>query len=62
MKAKDVKIGGRYSCKVSGIVVVVKILAESPHGGWDAVNLGTRRHVRIKSPARLRYEMKEEHQ
>lgn len=59
MKAKDVKIGGRYAAKVSGTVVVVKITGESPHGGWDAVNLGTRRSVRIKSPARLRYEIKE---
>jgi len=36
MKKADVKGGGRYTAKVSDKVVVVRIDAENPHGGWDA--------------------------
>ena len=54
MKKADVKVGGRYSAKVSGKVVVVRIDAENPHGGWDATNEATGKKVRIKSAQRLR--------
>ena len=54
MKKHEVKLGGRYSAKVSDKVVVVRIDAENPHGGWDATNEATGKRVRIKSAQRLR--------
>lgn len=54
MKKSDVKIGNRYKAKVTDKVVTIEILAENPHGGWDAKNLSTGKTVRIKSPQRLR--------
>jgi len=54
MKKADVKVGGRYSAKVSDKVVVVRIDAENPHGGWDATNEATGKRVRVKSAQRLR--------
>jgi hypothetical protein len=54
MKKADVKVGGRYSAKVSDKVVVVRIDGENPHGGWDATNEATGKKVRIKSAQRLR--------
>ena len=54
MKKSDVKIRNHYKAKVSGKVVTIEILAENPHGGWDAKNLSTGKKVRIKSPLRLR--------
>ena len=55
MKSKNVIIGETYLSKVSGQLVKVRITQKSIYGGWDAVNLKTRRDVRIKSAARLRY-------
>jgi hypothetical protein len=56
MKKNEVKLGGRYSAKVSDKVVVVRIDAENPHGGWDATNEATGKKVRVKSAQRLRAE------
>lgn len=57
MTKADVKIGGCYAAKVSGLIHVVRIASESPRGGWDAVNTCTGRTVRIRSAGRLRYEV-----
>ena len=54
MKKADVQIGGTYRAKVSGRVVPVAIVRESPYGGWDGVNTMTGHAVRIKSAQRLR--------
>jgi hypothetical protein len=54
MKKTDVHIGKQYTAKVTHKLVVVEILAENPHGGWDAKNLATGKTVRIKSAQRLR--------
>lgn len=54
MKKSDVKIGNHYKAKVTDKVVTIEILAENPHGGWDAKNLSTGKKIRIKSPQRLR--------
>jgi hypothetical protein len=54
MKQSDVHIGQHYIAKVTNKLVTVEILAESPHGGWDAKNLDTGKNVRIKSAQRLR--------
>src|SRR5690606_28089138 len=53
MKKADVKIGGQHFANVTGRRVVVKIEAESRHGGWDAINQTTGKKVRIKSAQRL---------
>jgi hypothetical protein len=58
MKKNEVKLGGRYSAKVSDKVVVVRIDAKNPHGGWDATNEATGKKVHIKSAQRLRGEAK----
>ena len=54
MKQSDVHIGNQYTAKVTHKLVVVEILNENPHGGWDAKNLSTGKIVRIKSAQRLR--------
>ena len=57
MKKSQIKIGGTYTAKVSGFVVPVRILSESPHGGWVGMNILTKREVRIRTAARLRREI-----
>ena len=57
MKKNQVRVGGTYTAKVSGFVVPVRILSESPHGGWLGINILTKREVRIKTAARLRREI-----
>lgn len=56
MKKAQVKVGGRYEAKVSDGMTVVRILRESPYGGWDATNERTGRAVRVRSAQRLRRE------
>jgi len=56
MKKHEVKIGSEYVAKVSGKLAHVRIDSENPHGGWGAVNLATKKPVRIKSAQRLRAE------
>lgn len=58
VRKRDVENGGRYVAKVAGGLTVVKIVRESPHGGWEAVNERTGRAVRIKSAQRLRWPVK----
>jgi hypothetical protein len=57
MKKHHVRIGGIYVAKVSGALTRVRIDRESRHGGWEATNLSTGRPVRIRSAARLRWEI-----
>ena len=57
MKKSQIKIGGTYTAKVSGFVVPVRILSESPHGGWVGMNILTKREVRIRTAGRLRREI-----
>jgi len=54
MRKSEVQIGGIYRAKVSGRVVSVRIVRESPYGGWDAVSTATGREIRIKTAGRLR--------
>lgn len=54
MKKAAVSVGQKYLAKVSGRIVPVLIQEPSPHGGWYALNLKTKQHIRIKSAARLR--------
>lgn len=57
MKNSEIKIGKHYAAKVSGDITVVRIIAKSVLGGWDARNIHTGREIRIKSAARLRREV-----
>ena len=57
MKKSEVRVGATYCAKVSGRLVAVKLTGESCYGGWDAINRKTGRAVRIKSAAKLRYEV-----
>jgi len=56
MKKSEIKVGKHYAAKVSGKMATVRIDAENPRGGWDAMNLRTNKKVRIKSAQRLRHE------
>lgn len=57
MRKSDVKIGNVYVAKVSDKLVDVRIDGISRLGGWQATNLHTGRIIRIKSAAKLRYEV-----
>jgi hypothetical protein len=54
MKKSQVQVGETYIAKVSGTLTTIRILRDSPYGGWDAVNTKTGREVRVKTAARLR--------
>ena len=54
MKKDEVQIGATYQVSVTGKLAPVKIVRENPHGGWNGVNVDTKREVRIKSAQRLR--------
>ena len=57
MKNNQVSIGKIYAVKVSGMITPVKLESDSPYGGWNGVNLRTGRDVRIRTAAKLRYEL-----
>jgi len=59
IKKKDVKINGYYAIKhtSSPRLIVIKIEGECVYGGWYALNLKTKRQIRIKSNTKLRYEV-----
>lgn len=56
MRKDQVEVGRVYTVKVSGVISRVRLDAESPHGGWDGVNLETNRRVRVRTAGRLRAE------
>jgi hypothetical protein len=55
MKAINVHVGDVYAVKVSGKIADVKIVSVHPSGGWNGVNVATKRDVRLRTAARLRY-------
>jgi hypothetical protein len=57
MKKNQAIIGRTYTAKVSGKITTIRLLRESPYGGWDAVNTATGREVRVKTAARLRRQL-----
>jgi len=57
MKKNQAIIGKTYTAKVSGKITTIRLLRESPYGGWDAVNTATGREVRVKTAARLRRQL-----
>ena len=54
MKKHDVVLGQVYGVKVSGRIQPVRVIAESPHGGWVGRNEQSGREIRIRSAAKLR--------
>jgi hypothetical protein len=54
MKKNEVQIGATYQVSVTGKLAPVRIVRENPHGGWNGVNVDTKREVRVKSAQRLR--------
>ena len=58
MKKSEIEIGAVYIAKVSGKLAYVRIIGDSPYGGWCGRNLQTGCSVRIKTAARLRSEVK----
>jgi hypothetical protein len=53
MRRRDVVLGQVYAVKVSGRIQPVRLIAESPYGGWVGRNEHTGREIRIRS-AKLR--------
>lgn len=54
MKKKDIEVGEIYIVKVSGVLCHIKVLQESPYGGWTGKNLVTNKTIRIKTAKRFR--------
>ena len=57
MKQRDVVLGQVYAVKVSGRIQPVRVIAESPYGGWVGRNEETGREIRIRSAQKLRYKL-----
>ena len=58
MLKKQVKVGSHYVVRHhDGKFHVVQIHSESIYGGYNALKLKTQRMIRIKSAAKLRYEV-----
>lgn len=57
MKTHEVHVGKVYAARVSGKLAPVYLLRESHYGGWDGRNEVTKYPVRIRSAARLRFEV-----
>ena len=54
MKRRDVVLGQVYAVKVSGRIQPVRLIVESPYGGWVGRNEHTGREIRLRSAAKLR--------
>ncbi len=60
MKKSQIEINKVYAAKISGRIAPIKIISESPYGGWNGLNMKTNRPVRIKMAGKLRYKLAEE--
>ncbi len=54
MQQINVRVGGVYEAKVGNKLAKVKLVSESPNGGWIGQNLDTGRTIWVKSARRLR--------
>ena len=59
MKKQDVVLGQVDAVKLSGRIEPVRLVWDSPHGGWIGRNLRTGRVVRTRTAAKLRYPVKQ---
>ncbi len=57
MQKHNVRVGSTYIVKVSGTLAKVRITREHARGGWYGINLATGREIRIRTAARLRFEV-----
>lgn len=59
MLKRQVRIGSHYAIRHSGEskLSVIRIDSESQYGGYNATKLKTGRTIRIKSAAKLRFEV-----
>ena len=57
MRKSEIELGQTYLVKVSGKLAPVQIHHESSLGGWAAVNLRTKRAIRIRSGLRIRHKL-----
>ena len=57
MKKNEVNIGNVYLVTVTGKQARVRITGKNPNGGWDGLNIDTKRKVRIKTAGRLQKEI-----
>jgi len=57
MRKKDVAIGKTYAVNVAGRLVPVRVDATSPYGGWVGTNVFSGRRIRLRTAARLRFEV-----
>lgn len=57
MRKAEVEVGKVYAAKVSDRIVPVRLDSINPAGGWNATNLRTDRQVRIRSAAKLRFQV-----
>jgi hypothetical protein len=60
VKKSEIEIGATYMAKVSGKLTTVRIVSESQHGGWNAINTATKHAVRIRGAARLRRKVEQD--
>ena len=49
----DVEPGCTYAAMVGAALCPVRIVSEHPSGGWNAINVRTRRRVRVRSVRKL---------
>ena len=59
MKKQDVVLGQVDAVKLSGRIEPVRLVRDSPYGGWIGRNLRTGRVVRTRTAAKLRYPVKQ---
>ena len=57
MLKAEIQLGKVYRVKISNTLTRVRIDSVSPYGGYNGTNLVTGRAVRIRSAAKLRYEI-----
>lgn len=53
MKKCDIVVRQLYRAQIRGRVTIVDLLNEEPGGGWNAVDIATRKPVRIRRADRL---------
>lgn len=59
MLKKEIKLGSHYAIRHHGEsnLSVIRLDSESRYGGYNATKLKTNRSIRIKSAAKLRFEV-----
>ena len=53
MKKQEIMLRQMYRVRIRGKVTIVDIRSEQPGGGWNGVEISTRRPVRIRTAERI---------